>query len=291
MHRVRRSLPIALLLPLLLGGGEPPPSSELQPKPPGVQRLAYTITFLGVPVARALLEESRPGGAGAWTVRGTARTTAFWETFFHIGNAYTTRLLPGGFLPEGYEREVDERGRRYRRLVWYGRRGPGGPGAEGGRLDPGGLPPVPESYRAEGRPDTVEVSRAPADVYNLFAALWYVRYADWERITSAVLPLVVDGRRWELTMEKEREEERKALGRRFATWKVLCTFRRTDGEAGEEERITDYVTQELVRESSEVTFWIERASARRPVAVRVHRPGLTVKGELREPFDDEVPPG
>lgn len=290
-------LPALAAVPLLLLSFSHGPSdttgaaeTDLRQRPAGVQRLAYTITYFGIPVARALLDESRPEGAGAWTVRGAARTTAFWETFFHIGNSYTTRVDPGTFLAEGYEREIDERGRRYRRMVWYGEAG-----AEEEddlrSLGPGGLPPVPERYRAEGAPEEVEVSRAPGDRYNLFAALWYLRYADWEQAVSAALPMVVDGDGWELTLRREGEEERKVFGRRVATWKIVCTFARTGAEPPEEEeRVTDYVTQELVREEAEVTFWIEQAPSRRPIAVRVHRPGLTVKGEIREPFDEEVPP-
>jgi hypothetical protein len=101
----------------------------------------------------------------------------------------------------------------------------------------------------------------------------------------------VDGRRWRLRVELDGLEERRALGERIGTWRIRCTFDLLDEGEEATRRPTDYVTEELVREDSTVFFWIEQAPARRPIAVEVRRPGLTVKGLIREPYEDErIPP-
>jgi hypothetical protein len=194
-------------------------------------------------------------------------------------------VAPGTFLPTAYERRIDEKGRRYRRIEWYGRRG-----AEA--LARGGLPPVAERYDAEGEPERVVVEESPPGRHNLFSALWRMRYTAWDTTTDLTLPLWVDGAPWELRMHRRDVEERKAVGERIRTWVIECRFGRLgpDPQGDEEEAekpLRDYVTQELVREDAVVTFWIETGGAHRPVAVEVKRPGMTVKGILREPFEDE----
>jgi hypothetical protein len=291
----RTILPALFALALAAGAsatGPPPPRTPQEPAP---ERLTYTITYLGIAVARAMLEQ-RPATAadGELLVRASSRTTAFWDRFFHIRNTYTTRLDPGSLRPSVYEREVDQKGLRFRWVEWYAPAGGADEGAAAarrpGQIPAPGLPARPESYRAEGPPDTLAVQTVPAGHENLFSALWWMRYADWEHLREARRILWVDGRTWELTFTRYGPEPTASPEGRVPAWVIRITMERRDpdgaaGPAGPER--TDYVTRELVRENAVVTFWVEQAPARRPLAVRVERPKLVVRGVLREPFEDE----
>lgn len=280
----RKVLPALCALALTAATAVPVGPQDGTPAAPAPERLTYTITYLGVAVARAMLEQRPPAtGDGDLVVRASSRTTAFWETFFHIRNTYTTRLDPESFRPSVYEREVDQSGLRYR---WVERYDPD-PGSAAPAVT--GLPPRPESYLAEGPPDTLALQTAPAGHENLFSALWWMRYADWEHTDQARRLLWVDGRSWHLTFTRTGTEPTASPEGRVPAWVIRITMvPRADGPPGPAgpER-TDYVTRELVRENAVVTFWVEQAPARRPLAVRVERPKLVVKGVLREPFAEE----
>ena len=295
---------------LLAGGGRAVPayraeSGATAPRPAqanvvtaGPQRLTYDVTFLGIAVARALIDQV-PGGRpdGSWLIRGASRTTGFWEQFFHIRNDYLSVVHPGDFLPSVYQRRVDQTGLRFVSTDHY-TGSAAVPGEEGARVEPlpGAesvpWPALPERDRQEGDPERAEVSIAMPGEDNLFSALWWVRYTDWDRVTEGRRTMRVDGLRWELTAQKKGTERLRVLGDRLDAWEVLITMRRLDPKPepieGEEREKTDYVTQELVRENAEITFWVERAPARRPLRLVVKRPGLTVKAQIREPYDDEM---
>jgi hypothetical protein len=286
-RRFRRRSVGLLLLVLLLGGagwlGRAGEEYGQEPLPGSFQRQTYTITFLGIAVARAMLEQACPeDGSGPWEIRGSARSTAFWERFFRLSNSYTTRVEAGTFLPLTYERLIDERGRRWRRLEQ----------PEGGMPTPSGstarLPPLPERYRMDGEPDRDRQVVVPAGRYNLFAALWKIRYHPWEQTPALTLPLWVDGEPWRLLVSLQGVEQPRVAGQRLLSWRVRCRFERES--QGTRRSATDYVTGELVRVESDTEFWVEQSPERRIVAVEVRRPGITVKGTLREPFADERRP-
>jgi hypothetical protein len=252
--------------------------------PAGTERLTYTITYLGVAVARAMLEQlPAPAAGGQTLVRASARTTAFWERFFHIRNTYLTRFDPVSFRPTVYVREIDQKGLRFRWVEWNGRAG-------GDQVSTDGLPAQPESYLPRGEPDTTAVQTVPAAPGNLFSALWWMRYADWTRTEQARQTIWVDGSAWELTFRRVGSMEQEAPEGKVPAWEIQITFRRLgrEGPAGPPGPVrTDHVTRELVRANAVVTFWIEQAAVRRPLAVRVERPKLVVKGFLRKPFEEE----
>jgi|GEM_PF-6459242 len=320
------ALTFALLLPVLMpappadiapvpgrGTAAPGDGSGSGPAQPGeVQRLAYTMSFLGIPVARAILDEVRPAAPGGeWIVRGAARTTAFWEQFTHIHNAYLTRFTLPGCEPSVYERDIDEKDLRFLSLQHYRPAGDSGadyrrdensPDRAGTRAGHDNLPPLPERYAAGGHPGAPEISAAPAGRHNFFSALWWARYADWVRTTQARLDLRVEGEPWRLTLRRDGEELQRAPEGRVRTWRIVCTLQRQDqpaastagtGSAGSDRtHRSDYVTRHLIREDVEITFWIEQAPERRPIDIRVRMPKYSVRGSLRGPFrDEELDPG
>ena len=281
----RRS--VGLLLVLLLGGagwiGRAGEGNEAAPQPGSFQRQTYTITFLGIAVARAMLEQACPeDGSGPLEIRGSASSTAFWERFFRLSNSYTTRVEAGTFLPLTYERLIDERGRRWRRLEQSEQAVPPPAGSTAR------LPPLPERYRMDGEPDRDRQVVVPAGRYNLFAALWKIRYHPWARTPALTIPLWVDGEPWRLQVNLQGVEQPRVAGQRLLSWRVSCRFERESEST--RRPATDYVTGELVRVESDTEFWVEQSPERRIVAVEVRRPGITVKGTLREPFADERRP-
>jgi hypothetical protein len=274
-------IPVVLSLLLLL------PVTGARPERPGAapesERLTYTITYLGIAVARAMLEQLPDPSGSETLVRASARTTAFWERFFHIRNTYLTRFDPLTYRPSVYVREIDQKGLRF-----HWREHDGRPGSD--RVATGGLPDLPAGYRPRGAPDTTAVQTVPAGPGNLFSALWWMRYADWTRTEEARQTILVDGSVWELTFHRVGSVVQEAPEGEVPAWEVRITFRRlaregTTAPAGPPR--TDYVTRELVRANAVVTFWIEQRDTRRPLAVRVERPKLVVKGYLREPFAEE----
>ena len=303
--------PRAQTVPAVMTGvqpaGEKVPAGLWQEADTGARRLAYTMSFLGIPVARAILDEVRPAEPGGeWIVRGGARTTAVWEQFTHIHNAYVTRLRMPGSVPVVYEREIDEKNLRFRSIERYG-----GTVSTGGD-DEESLPVLPERYVARGRPENIDLENTATGRHNFFSALWWVRYADWDRLTEARLDLQAEGVPWLLTIRREGEETQRAPEGRVATWRIVCTLSRpatgtgdagesggghagTSSDAGAESgsgtesgHRSDYLTRHLIQEGVELTFWIGQEPARRPIVVRVRLPGFIVRGSLREPFDDEI---
>jgi len=255
-----------------------------------VERLTYTITFLGVAVARAILDEVRPEGPGGeWIVRGASRTTAFWEQFTYIHNSYVTRFRSPGFQPSVYDRRIDQKGLRFRRIEWYGREGTDA-------ADAGRLPPLPDRYRTRGAPVAADVMSVPSGQGNFFSVLWYLRYADWDRMLEVTLPLWLEGQRWQVTVKRAGVEWRRVPQGRVETWKLVCRLSRdTSAGGGQEQQTqavpsTDHVTRHLMDEDAELIFWIERGPSRRPIAVGVSVGVFRVTGQLREPFEDERPP-
>ncbi len=283
---------LAALCLVLLGGSSSPGmfmtgGPEAQPAAPRVQRLTYTITFLGIPVARAILDEVQPGQPdGEWIVRGAARTTAFWEQFTHIRNSYITRFRAAGFQPSVYERRIDQKGLRFRRTEWYGREG-------AGDVDISPLPPLSPRYTARGEPASVDVLSVPAGEGNFFSALWYMRYTDWDRTVEATLPVWLEGQRWQVTIRRVGVGRRRAPEGRVEAWKLICRLNRLADETGAEEfpsqagSGTDHITHHLMRENAELTVWIARQPSRRPIAVSVSMALFQVSARLREPFEDE----
>ncbi len=270
---------LSLLLVLLVTGARP----DRPRVATGSERLTYTITYLGIAVARAMLEQLPDPAGGETLVRASARTTAFWERFFHIRNTYLTRFDPVTYRPSVYVREIDQKG-----LHFHWREHDGRPG--GDRVDTGGLPALPASYRPRGEPDTTAVQTVPAAPGNLFSALWWMRYADWTRTEEARQTILVDGSVWELIFRRVGNPVQEAPEGEVPAWEVRISFRHLtrEGQVAPAGPVrTDYVTRELVRTTAVVTFWIEQAAARRPLAVRVERPKLVVKGILREPFAEE----
>ncbi len=269
-----------LLLLLLL-----PRSADTQPHP-GHERLTYTITYLGIAVARVVTDQVPPAESGGeWLVRTASRSTRFWDTFFHIRNTYTTRFDMPDFQPSVYERRIDQGRLRFRSLDRYG-------SDATDRVEWMGLPPLPERYAPRGEPERVDQQQVDSRQGNIFSALWWVRFADWERLGEATRRLYVDGVRWRVHIRKEGTEERRSYEGRLPVWKLIITFERLDPEGTDEEEAerrdrTDYLTRELVRESVTITFWLERAPARRPVELVVRRPRMRVRAVLREPFDSE----
>ncbi len=220
-------------------------------------------------------------------MRGGARTTAFWEQFTHIHNAYLTSFRRPGGEPTVYERCIDEKGLRFDSVESYGE-------AAADPVAAGALPTLPERYSAGEEAGTIETTSTPAGRHNFFSALWYLRYEDWERIRQTVLPLTVEGEPWRLTLRREAREPQAVPGGRVETWRIVCTLEREDGVpaappagGGEDGRRSDYVTRHLITEEAVLTFWIACESARRPVAVKVELPKYTVRGKLREPYEDE----
>jgi hypothetical protein len=270
--------------PAAIGDPDEAPFPEGPQLPAQAERLTYTITYLGIAVARAMLEQLPAQAAGGGTlVRASARTTAFWERFFHIRNTYLTRFDPFSYRPTVYVREIDQTGMRFRWVEWNGP-----PGRD--PVAAGGLPDRPESYLPHAEPDTVAVQTVPADLGNLFSVLWWMRYADWARTKEARRIIWVDGTAWELVFLRSGSEAQKAPEGEVPAWEIRITFRRlgAEGPAGPPGPArSDYTTRELVRENAVVTFWIEQAAARRPLAVKVVRPKVVVKGFLREPFEEE----
>lgn len=296
-------LPAAVLTLVLAGTGTPPPAggegvpglpegpdliggSDQGPVGPERERLAYTVTYLGIPVARAILDQLPPDAPGGeWLVRASSRTTRFWDRFFHIRNVYTTRFGARDFLPSVYERRIDQKRLRFRSVDRYG-------GGGGDRVAWTGLPPLPDRYVPRGVPDRVEARQVERGQGNLFSALWWVRFADWDRLSEATRAIWVDGVRWRITIRRMGLERQRAPGGRLDAWKLVMNFERLDREvapeqAAERRRRTDYVTNELVRESVTITFWLAREPARRPLALIIKRPKLTVRAVLRELFEEE----
>jgi len=282
-------IPTLALLALLTTGYQASDAFTRQPggqEEPTTERLAYTVTYLGIAVARTILDQSPPSAPdGEWVVRAAAHSTRFWDAFFHIRNTYTSRFNASDFLPSVYERRVDQGRLRFRRVDHY-------VDAATDSVAWTGLPSLPDRYAPVGTPERIEVARVAAGQENLFSALWFARFADWDTLPEATRHLFVDGVRWRVHIRREEAEERRTYEGRMPTWRLTIGFQRLDPPGSEEEeaerrRQTDYLTKELVRESATITLWIAREPARRPVEVVVKRPGMTVKAELREPFETE----
>lgn len=283
MKEYRSLLPaLSLILFLVLPGRSAPGVEE------GIQRLTYSINFLGITVARAVLDEVRPEDPdGEWVVRGGARTTAFWNQFTHIRNSYVTCFRATDFNPSVYERKIDEKGIRFRQLEWYG---------EGGAtsLPAGRLPALPEKYRTRGEPARNSVLQVPEDHGNFFSALWWARYSDWDNNAVATRMMWVEGSTWRLSVRRVGTSTERVPGGKVDTWELRCTLEKLEGKepnAGSGAAPgpkTDYVTRHLIREDVVITLWIARETARRPVKVKVAMPRITVVGRLKEPLSDEL---
>jgi hypothetical protein len=190
-----------------------------------------------------------------------------------------------GFIPSAYERRVDQKGLRFRGVEWYG-------SGTADAVDGDRLPALPERYQSQGSPEQIEVEQVARGQGNLFTALWWVRYTDWGRTLEASLPIWVDGVPWMVTARREREERVRELGSRIDTWKIVVRLKKLAPDSQgtsqvERDLRTDYVTQELVREDTTLTFWIEREGTHRPIRLTVSRPRLTVKAHIRRAFQDE----
>jgi hypothetical protein len=287
----KTSAALILSLTLLATVGQPVPGQEptagtADSGQIGAERLTYSVTYLGIAVARAMLDQAPPAEPGGeWIVRGSSRTTRFWNAFFHIRNAYTTRFRMPGFISSAYERRVDQKGLRFRSMEWYG-------SGTASSLDGNRLPALPEGYQSQGSPERIEVEQVARGQGNLFTALWWVRYTDWDRTLEASLPIWVDGAPWMVTARRESEEVVRELGSRIDTWKIVVRLTKmtpdSEGTSWADRNLrTDYVTQELVREDATLTFWIEKEGTHRPIRLTVRRPRLTVKARIRRAFRDE----
>lgn len=262
-------------------------SSPSQSDNPNIQRLAFTVTFLGVAVARAVFDEVRPAYAGdEWTVRVTARTTSFWDRFVRMYNTYTTSLITPGFRPSRYLRQIDQKGLRFDRIEWYGERG-------NNFSIPDTMPPIPARYLSGGASVVPEIFSVPAGQGNFFSALWYVRFTDWDVTQEVILPLWLDGQMWRAHIRKERIENRNAPEGRVETWKLVCSLSRNTAVPGTHPQDTrnirsDHLTSSLMSENLKLTFWIERSGLHRPITVKTTVGVFSLVGQLRNPFEDEI---
>ncbi len=281
----------AILCLVILGASSPVENlgdtSPPQGENPDIQRLTYTITFLGVVVARAVFDEVRPLTAGGeWTVRVAARTTSFWDKFARMYNTYTISFTAPGFQPSRYLRQIDQKGLRFNRLESYGRQ-------VGTSSFSDRLPPFPVRYLAGGESVEVENVTVPAGNGNFFSALWYVRFADWDRMQALTLPLWLEGQKWRTHIRKVGVESRRAPEGRVQTWKLICTLSRdTDGSVidkpAEPVSGSDHLTKSLMNENLVLTFWIERSGLHRPLTVKTSVGIFSLVGQLRNPFEDEI---
>ena len=252
-----------------------------------IQRLAYTVTFLGVAVARAVFDEVRPAYAGdEWTVRMAARTTSFWDQFTRMYNSYTTSFSGSSFRPSRYLRQIDQTGLRFDRIEWYGEQGNDFP-------IPDVMPPIPVRYLSGGKSVEPEIFSVPAGQGNFFSALWYVRYTDWDVTKEIILPLWLDGQRWRAHIRKEGIENRNAPEGRVETWKLVCSLSRNTAVPGTHPQDTrstgsDHLTSSLMNENLKLTFWIERSGLHRPIIVKTSVGMFSLVGQLRNPFEDEI---
>ena len=254
---------------------------------PNIQRLAYTVSIQGIAVARAVFDEVRPAYAGdEWTVRVAAGTTSFWDQFARMYNIYTTSFTQPDFRPSRYLRQIDQTGRRFDRIEWYGDQ-------RSGFSIPDTMPPIPARYLSGGETVEPEIFSVPAGQGNFFSALWYVRYTDWDATLEIILPLWLDGQRWRVHIRKVGIENRNAPEGRVETWKLTGSLSRNtavpDTHPQDTENIkSDHLTSSLMDEDLKLTFWIERSGLHRPITVKTSVGIFSLVGQLRNPFEDEI---